>query len=631
MKKKLLFGLMAVLLAWVWFGGISMADNIVTTEDGLIEAVANTAIDEIVLGNNIALNNSLVVNRAVTIDWGEFTLSLPNTTYVSNWDNYVIKAYADNAGVTLKNIVLSDCLGAVVVGPTTTLNVDETVDVSDNVWWGIELQKWATLKWAPTMDDESFNRPVVWVDDTDKWTTTVDPSLNEVTRADKNQVFFYKNTQLVPVNFYSSENLPFPVVLSSDWKSIDRGSTKIVVNSSTLDSAYKNMILATLNNGTIIEVATIAGERVLFVWDNKWSTFRDSIVGKLWSTAFKTNWNPSTVDSKLYNLESEGVVMPSWLDGVEFTVRHTNEVKDWDKVIGYTINVEYLEWKVAWIFAPASYTVTFDVAWASSTIDPMHVDYNSTISAPTQPTKNGYNFDGWYNGETKFDFTTPITDNITLTAQWTKKSSGGGWSSSNKTPTTTWTVETWTVDTWADINTTWENTRYEEWNQQEVLKNGFTREFNNAYNFAYLNWITTMKSISKADMNWNLSRIAMAKMLSQYAINILWKTPDTTKKCEFKDVTSKMDKDYNDWVTLACQLGIMWMNMWDNFRPNDTVVRSEFGTALSRMLFQISDGTNKYYTTHLSKLKSEKIITNDDPDLQELRWYVMLMLMRSEK
>ena len=66
----------------------------------------------------------------------------------------------------------------------------------------------------------------------------------------------------------------------------------------------------------------------------------------------------------------------------------------------------------------------------------------------------------------------------------------------------------------------------------------------------------------------------------------------------------------------------------EEFRPNDLVTRAEFATALSRMLFSTPDG-DPYYITHLAKLKAEKIITNDDPSMRELRWYVMIMLMRS--
>ena len=146
--------------------------------------------------------------------------------------------------------------------------------------------------------------------------------------------------------------------------------------------------------------------------------------------------------------------------------------------------------------------------------------------------------------------------------------------------------------------------------------------------FAFLNWITTMPNIHQADMNGWLTRIAMAKMLSQFAINILKKIPDTTKPCVFSDVTPEMDSAYNNWVTLACQLWIMWV--WiTRFRPNDMVTRAEFGTALSRMLFWLADGTDNYYSTHLNRLHSEWIISNTDPTLPERRWYTMLMLMRS--
>ena len=166
----------------------------------------------------------------------------------------------------------------------------------------------------------------------------------------------------------------------------------------------------------------------------------------------------------------------------------------------------------------------------------------------------------------------------------------------------------------------------------EPLDDGYTVEFHNAYNFAFKNGITTMPSIDRANMNGSLTRIAMAKMLSQYAINVLGKTPDTSKVVpNFSDVDAKLDADYNNWVTLAYQLGIMGIGI-DKFRPFDLVTRAEFGTALSRMLYGLADGEwDLWYKTHLDKLMNEKIITNDNPQLQELRGYVMIMLMRSAK
>jgi hypothetical protein len=42
-----------------------------------------------------------------------------------------------------------------------------------------------------------------------------------------------------------------------------------------------------------------------------------------------------------------------------------------------------------------------------------------------------------------------------------------------------------------------------------------------AHQFAYKNGITSIADVSNAKMYTSLTRIAMAKMLSQYAINVL--------------------------------------------------------------------------------------------------------------
>jgi hypothetical protein len=47
----------------------------------------------------------------------------------------------------------------------------------------------------------------------------------------------------------------------------------------------------------------------------------------------------------------------------------------------------------------------------------------------------------------------------------------------------------------------------------------------------------------------------------------------------------------------------------NKFRPDDEVPRAEFVAALSRMLYNTSDGeyksTSKYYIHHMEKLKAE--------------------------
>lgn len=165
----------------------------------------------------------------------------------------------------------------------------------------------------------------------------------------------------------------------------------------------------------------------------------------------------------------------------------------------------------------------------------------------------------------------------------------------------------------------------------------YTTEEIDAYNYAFENGITTMSPIEKANMWWNLTRIAMAKMLSNYAINILWLTPDTSKNCYFSDISSSLDYQYDNWVTNACQLGLMWV--WiAQFNPYWLVTRAEFWTVLSRALnsdnptlLSSMNNASPYYSEHLNFLNEKWIMNNISMPLNlERRWRVMLMLMRAD-
>lgn len=70
-----------------------------------------------------------------------------------------------------------------------------------------------------------------------------------------------------------------------------------------------------------------------------------------------------------------------------------------------------------------THTVTFDGQGGSVTA-PETVDHGVTATEPADPTRDGYTFDGWYNDATAgmpYDFTTPVTADVTLYAHWTQK------------------------------------------------------------------------------------------------------------------------------------------------------------------------------------------------------------------
>jgi uncharacterized repeat protein (TIGR02543 family) len=67
------------------------------------------------------------------------------------------------------------------------------------------------------------------------------------------------------------------------------------------------------------------------------------------------------------------------------------------------------------------YTITFDSNEGSSTPE-ITQDFGTTVSAPTNPTRTGYTFTGWFSDEaltTSYTFTTMPSQATTLYAKWT--------------------------------------------------------------------------------------------------------------------------------------------------------------------------------------------------------------------
>lgn len=161
-----------------------------------------------------------------------------------------------------------------------------------------------------------------------------------------------------------------------------------------------------------------------------------------------------------------------------------------------------------------------------------------------------------------------------------------------------------------------------------------------AFEWAKKNTITRSTNIDTARLYSPISRAELAKMMVQYITNVEKKSIPTNNACivdTYKDATS-MDSEQKQFITNACQLGIMW---WKNdkttlieyFRPNNTVTRAEFATVLSRYLYGTQNNgdmsENGWYKAHLNALnKANYIKVIDTPFMRELRGFVMLILYR---
>ena len=74
-----------------------------------------------------------------------------------------------------------------------------------------------------------------------------------------------------------------------------------------------------------------------------------------------------------------------------------------------------------------TFAVTFDRGDGTKT-EPTLVAWNGKVSRPpSDPEKSGHTFVGWYLGDEKYNFDTPVTAPLTLTAKWEKVPSSGGY------------------------------------------------------------------------------------------------------------------------------------------------------------------------------------------------------------
>lgn len=108
---------------------------------------------------------------------------------------------------------------------------------------------------------------------------------------------------------------------------------------------------------------------------------------------------------------------PTW-EGHQFLGWYTEDgiEYEFDSAVEKDITL-YGEW------ALNQYTVTFD-SNGGSAVDSQDVQYNGKASEPTNPTKDNYTFGGWYLNGNEYDFGAPVTNDITLVANWNPMSYG---------------------------------------------------------------------------------------------------------------------------------------------------------------------------------------------------------------
>lgn len=111
------------------------------------------------------------------------------------------------------------------------------------------------------------------------------------------------------------------------------------------------------------------------------------------------------------------------------TFQNLKHVQNDEKIVPVTLIWAGGSWQIKTqgrVLVTEVYTVTFDSYGGTPVPPAQEVEYGHTATKPADPTLKGYTFAFWYLGEdeqnaTAYDFNTPVTENITLTAKWEKK------------------------------------------------------------------------------------------------------------------------------------------------------------------------------------------------------------------
>ena len=281
------------------------------------------------------------------------------------------------------------------------------------------------------------------------------------------------------------------------------------------------------------------------------------------------------------------------------------------------------------------------------------VEYLDNIPLPATPSKVGYTFAWWKN--LPDDGKMPA-DDLELEAQWTRNGSSGwgggwwgGWGWSSKT------VETNTHGSAEDKPATWDianisddqtdladdkivdsDTQKSEESEKSDSQVSYDQESIDAYTWAKWEWITSMPTIEDARMDEWITREELAKMMVVYMSKILGKKPVKKNVPKYWDVSVKARwQELYDYTILAYQYQIMGINANGTpiryFNPEWKVTRAEFATVLSRVLYgsKYNQKWKYYYKKHIQALQDAWILTETTPTIQEVRWWIMLMLYRS--
>lgn len=569
------------------------------------------------------LNNIVLWSLLPYISWLSLSLGLVDV------DGYEVISEAYPISLVSEFLLDPKSL-TILQDRTNELSINLTLRYPDDMSY-VLFGSWLDMSWAiwnTWVNQTGFVGTVFWYKNIDAVLSTGDWN--------KELSIIYYRSGFVSEVYTSSIvldtiNLWATIVYSTTWNTNqDVIATLIMNESGVVTNNSWNLVYTFINNWEFtFEYEDLVGNTGIFTADVDW-------IDKTKPTAIieYISWTNATTGNVLVTITwfSESI---TWLNatGHLFT-ENWNFVFEYEDLVWNTWEtIAIVNWIdrnppiILWITNSSTYTTSVyldnvtDTAWVKTVL------------------LDGVLLPGWTNikVDTVWDHTLFVEDilwnNSSITFTIKKKTSGGWW---------WWGVIVFGTDEDEEIPITWEitgeivdNIITNNWTyilSWNIFQSPYSDELNDAYVYAYSQNITTKNSVVEANMEWFLIRSHMSKMMSNFAINVLWRKPDLTKLCQFSD-TENQSEEMKSYIMLSCQLWLMGIGT-EKFSPESEVTRAQFGTVLSRAIWwdKFNSSIWEYYEKHLAALKAAGIMTKiENPWLQELRWRVMLMLMRVDE
>ncbi|MGN0475870.1 MAG: InlB B-repeat-containing protein [Ruminococcus sp.] len=207
------------------------------------------------------------------------------------------------------------------------------------------------------------------------------------------------------------------------------------INTTTNTTPAKTKdLIASGANVDVVSTGIKVGDTIYFRCTNNYSAvyvhlwYRDSSNNDTAYTAWGSSpqmTNLGSIDGKYYYSYTLTGSTTYDYNYVLFKSDQNTKITSNDVAITSGMNCYDLN-TTSWSNYATTYTVTFNYN-GHGTNTSETVDANTQVNAPTEPTAEGYTFDGWFTNEgltTEATFPYTVTSNVTFYAKWTSTSSG---------------------------------------------------------------------------------------------------------------------------------------------------------------------------------------------------------------